>query len=173
MPTARWAAKAKTLKSAPGNKRRGHRPVRGFTLIELLVVVSLIAIASGLMSLALRDPAGTQLENEAARLVALLESARAESRASGIVVRWEPRSDDTSNPGFEFVGVTNISDFPSHWLGTGVSAEIVGARNVVLGPEPLIAPQRIVLRLEDQRLAVGTDGLGPFVVVDTETLTPP
>lgn len=173
VPTARWAAKAKTLKSAPGNKRRGHRPVRGFTLIELLVVVSLIAIASGLMSLALRDPAGTQLENEAARLVALLESARAESRASGIVVRWEPRSDDTSNPGFEFVGVTNISDFPSHWLGTGVSAEIVGARNVVLGPEPLIAPQRIVLRLEDQRLAVGTDGLGPFVVVDTETLTPP
>jgi general secretion pathway protein H len=167
------AAKAKTLKSAPGNKRRGQRSARGFTLIELLVVVSLIAIASGLMSLALRDPAGTQLENEAARLVALLESARAESRASGIVVRWEPRAADASDPGFEFVGVTNIGDFPSHWLGTGVSAEIVGARNVILGPEPLITPQRIVLRLEDQRLAVGTDGLGPFAVVDTESATPP
>jgi general secretion pathway protein H len=167
------AAKAKTLTSAPGNKRRGRRPVGGFTLIELLVVVSLIAIASGLMSLALRDPAGTQLENEAARLVALLESARAESRASGIVVRWEPHSAEVGSPGFEFVGVTNISDFPNHWLGSGVSAEIVGARSVVLGPEPLITPQRIVLRLEDQRLAVGTDGLGPFAVVDNENPTPP
>ena len=173
MPTARLAAKAKTLKSAPGNKHRSRRAVRGFTLIELLVVVSLIAIASGLMSLALRDPAGTQLENEAARLVALLESARAESRASGIVVRWEPRSADTAEPGFEFVGLTNAKDFPNHWLGSGVSAEIVGARSVMLGPEPLITAQRIVLRLEDQRLAVGTDGLGPFVVVDTENPAPP
>jgi general secretion pathway protein H len=170
---ARLAAKARTLKSAPGSSGLHQRRVRGFTLIELLVVVSLIAIASGLMSLALRDPAGTQLENEAARLVALLESARAESRASGMAVRWEPHSAEATEPGFEFIGVTNISDFPSHWLGSGVSAEIVGARAVVLGPEPLITPQRIVLRLEDQRLAVATDGLGPFAVVDTESATPP
>jgi general secretion pathway protein H len=142
-----------------------------------MVVITLIAIASGLMSLALRDPAGTQLENEAARLVALLESARAESRASGIAVRWETRAVETNTnadaPGFEFVGVTNISDFPSHWLGSGVSADIVGARAVNLGPEPLIAPQRIVLRLEDQRLAIATDGLGPFVVVDSDSAPPP
>lgn len=170
---ARLAAKAKTLKSAPGSNSPHHRRVRGFTLIELLVVVSLIAIASGLMSLALRDPAGTQLENEAARLVALLESARAESRASGMAVRWEPHAAETTEPGFEFIGVTNISDFPGHWLSSGVSAEIVGARTVVLGPEPLITPQRIVLHLENQRLAVATDGLGPFAVVDTEDTTPP
>ena len=169
MPTARLAAKAKTLKSAPGSDRR----VRGFTLIELLVVITLIAIASGLMSLALRDPAGTQLENEAARLVALLESARAESRASGMTVRWEPRTADTDAEGFLFVGLTNTSDFPSHWLGSGVSAEIVGAKAVVLGPEPLIPPQRIVLRLEDQRLAIATDGLGPFAVADNEPSPPP
>ena len=53
---------------------------RGFTLIELMIVVALIAIAAGVVSLALRDPASTRLETEAARLSALLESARAESR---------------------------------------------------------------------------------------------
>jgi general secretion pathway protein H len=50
---------------------------RGFTLVELLVVVALIAIASGLASLALRDPAASQLEQEASRLAALLESGGA------------------------------------------------------------------------------------------------
>ncbi|MBC7957183.1 MAG: prepilin-type N-terminal cleavage/methylation domain-containing protein [Cytophagales bacterium] len=177
VPTARLAAKARTLKSGPGNKgeKSGQKAsrVRGFTLIELLVVVALIAIASGLMSLSLRDPAGTQLENEAARLAALLESARAESRTSGMVVRWEPHSPESTTPGFTFVGVTNTADFPTHWLGSGVSAEIVGSRAVVLGPEPLIAPQRIVLRLEDQRLALATDGLGPFVVVDGDSAAKP
>jgi general secretion pathway protein H len=169
VPTARSAAKAKTLKSAPGSNHR----VRGFTLIELLVVVTLIAIASGLMSLALRDPASTQLENEAARLVALLESARAESRASGIAVRWEPHTADPNTAGFMFVGLTNAKDFPTHWLGSDVSAEIVGAKAIVLGPEPLIPPQRVILRLEDQRLAIATDGLAPFAVADNEPAPAP
>ena len=35
-------------------------------------------------------PGGDQLEQEAARLAALLESARAEARASGVAARWEP-----------------------------------------------------------------------------------
>ncbi len=139
----------------------------GFTLIELLVVVSLIAIASGLMSLAIRDPSSTQLENEAARLVALLESARAESRSSGIAVRWEPHGEKPESEGFRFIGVTNVNDFPHAWLNPGVSAQITGASALALGPEPMIGPQRVLLRLEDQRLALASDGLGPFVVVDS------
>jgi general secretion pathway protein H len=64
----------------------------GFTMIELLIVVALIAMASGLVTFALRDPAATRLEQEASRLTALLESARAEARASGLRVIWEPVS---------------------------------------------------------------------------------
>ncbi len=139
-----------------------------------MVVITLIAIAAGVMTLALRDPAGTQLENEAARLTALLESARAESRATGVSVRWEPHSPEASVEGFQFVGLSNITPYPTRWLGSGVSAEIVGARAVILGPEPMLPPQRIVLRLEDQRLALATDGLGPFTVVEnTGSGTPP
>jgi len=36
----------------------------------------------------------------------------------------------------------------------------------VLGPEPLIGEQRILLRLDNQRLVLSTDGIGPFAVVD-------
>ena len=35
---------------------------------------------------------------------------------------------------------------------------------VVLGPEAILPPQRIVLRLENQRLELASDGLGPFAV---------
>ena len=62
----------------------------GFTLIELMVVVALIAVASAMISLSLRDPSASQLDKEASRLVALLESARAQARASGLPVRCSP-----------------------------------------------------------------------------------
>lgn len=140
----------------------------GFTLIELLVVITLIAIASSVVTLAMRDPAATRLEQEAARLVALLESARAESRAAGLQARWEPRAAQVDAPGFRFVGLPESSQLPAAWLGEGVSAEVVGARAVVLGPEPMIGAQRIVLRLDAQRLVLATDGLGPFVVIGNE-----
>jgi general secretion pathway protein H len=143
----------------------GRRHSRGFTLIELLMVVVLIAVASSVASLALRDPASTTLEREGARLAALLESARAEARASALRAYWEPT---TTAPGFRFVGLPPSEELPTQWLDGGVTAEVVGARAVTLGPEPLIGAQRIVLRLRDQRLTLATDGLGPFVVA-TET----
>jgi general secretion pathway protein H len=142
-----------------------HRSA-GFTLIELLVVVVLIAIASAVASLALRDPAATRLEQEGARLAALLEAARAEARASGLAVLWVPRGSESDSAGFRFVGLPATTVLPDRWLSAGVNAEIIGARTVVLGPEPLIGAQRIVLRLDEQRLTLATDGLGPFVVAD-------
>ncbi len=159
------------LTLAPGNKtpvavqaRRSNR--RGFTLIELMIVVALIAIASAVVSLALRDPASTRLDQEAARLIALLESARTEARASGLPASWDPRPGQSEGEGFRFVGLPGSSELPNHWLNAGVSAEVIDARMLVLGPEPMIGAQRIVLRLDGQRLSLATDGLGPFVVVD-------
>ena len=139
---------------------------RGFTLIELMIVVALIAIGAGVVSLALRDPASQRLETEAARLSALLESARAESRASGLPVVWVPQG-RSENEQFHFVGLPDADriDPGGRWLDASVSAEVAGAKAVVLGPEPLIGAQRVLLRLGDQRIELATDGLGPFTVV--------
>jgi general secretion pathway protein H len=147
------------------------RPRDGFTLIELMVVVALIAIASAAISLSLRDPTANRLEHEGARLVALLEAARTEARAAGLMASWEPGSGTEGVEGFRFKGLPPSSELPSHWLVAGVSAEVAGARAVVLGPEPLIGAQRIVLKMADKQLALTTDGLGPFVVI-TENVPP-
>ncbi len=166
----------------PRVKRR-HTPARrlrrGFTLIELIVVVAIIALAAAVASLALRDPAASQLEREAVRLSALLESARAQARAMGLTVVWRPIAAHSGNPvsgepptGFRFAGLPRTLPMPDQWLNPAVRAEVQGAPLVLLGPEPLIAAQRIVLRLDEQSLALATDGLGPFVVQDLDATAP-
>jgi general secretion pathway protein H len=160
--------------SAPGSDIGApvlaRRRPSGFTLIELMIVMALIAIAVGVATLALRDPAASQLDHEAARLAALLEGARAESRSSGVAVRFEVISQPGDNH-FRFVGLPSAEATPSRWLSDGVSAEIIGVRVLTLGPEPLIGPQRIVLRLGERNLTLATDGLGPFVPVDAVAAT--
>jgi general secretion pathway protein H len=157
-------AKARTRTSARGSE------ARGFTLIELMVVVAIIAIGAATISLALRDPSATRLEQEAARLSALLDSARAQARASGLSVRWELATPGNSDGAqFRFVGLPPTAQMPTRWLTDEVSAEVIGARAVRLGPEPMIGPQRIVLHLNERRLAVATDGLAPFAVADEAT----
>ena len=141
---------------------------RGFTLIELLVVIALIAITSAGASLALRDSAASALERDAQRLAAVLESARAQSRASGAPVLWRAQSN-----GFALLGLPQPSA-PQTWLSehTRVQAGAV----VVLGPEPLIPPQNITLLSTQQPgLAwhVRTDGLRPFTATrDTPASRP-
>jgi general secretion pathway protein H len=157
--------------SAPGSEARA-RSARGFTLIELIVVVALIAVATAVASLALRDPAADKLEHEAVRLAALLESARASARSSGIAARWTPLSQDPDGAGFRFVGVPGTEPMPTHWLDAATSAQVIGGSAITLGPEPLIGEQRIVLRLADQRLTLATDGIGPFVVADDHDVAP-
>ena len=158
----RWGTHRACSWCAHGSGGRGTR--RGFTLIELLVVLVLIGIAVGVASLALRDPAASRLDRESARLVALLEAGRAEARASGLAVRFElaPAGGPVA---FRFIGLPPRIEPPQRWLTEGVQAQIVGARAVVLGPEPLIGAQRIELQLDDQHLSLATDGLAPFQVV--------
>jgi general secretion pathway protein H len=150
---------------APGAAPRGSRAHEaGFTMIELMIVITLIAVASAVVSLALRDPAATRLDQEGARLVALLEAARAEARADGLRATWQPRSGEEAGLGFRFDGLPRSVNFQTNWLNPGVSAQVQGAPAVLLGPEPMIGAQSITLRLDDKTLTLSTDGLGPFVL---------
>ena len=140
------------------------------------MVAALIAVASAVATLALRDPATSRLEQEAARLTALLESARGEARALGLPVTWRPVSKDAANasdtPGaagdgsadFRFIGLPPSNTLPTRWLDRDVTAEIIGAPALVLGPEPVIGAQRVTLSLDTRRITLATDGLGPFAV---------
>jgi general secretion pathway protein H len=132
---------------------------RGFTLLELLVVVAIMALATAGAGLALRDSGQTQLEREAERLAALLEAGRAQSRASGVAVRWQATAG-----GFRFDGLAS-RQLPTQWLGPATFAH--EPATLVLGPEPLIGRQQVLLaqRSHPERvLRVATDGLRPFTV---------
>lgn len=118
-------------------------------------------MASAAITLALRDGEAARLDEDAERLALLLEGARAEARATGMAARWEPLAEGAA---FRFVGLDSRDPLPSHWLHRGTRAEVVGARAVVLGPEPVIGAQRIVLHRADRQLAIATDGLGPFAI---------
>ena len=164
--------------SAPGSRPsrgtaawRRAPPAAGFTLIELMLVMAIIAIATALVSLSLRDGNQSRLDEEGARLSALLEAARTEARASGITVRWQPAAADASDgANFRFVGLPVGAELPTRWLSRGVSAEIIGARALLLGPEPVLPAQRLVLRLDDRRLVLASDGLAPFGPADDADL---
>ena len=148
---------------------------RGFTLIELLIVIAIVAVSAGLITLALGDGRAAKLEEEGARLTALLEMARAEARVSGATVRWIPKREDNADPDpnvqFRFVGLSQQQALPTRWLDPDTRAQVVGGATVLLGPEAILPPQRIVLRLADQQLELVSDGLGPFAVA-TPAATP-
>ena len=126
-----------------------------------------MAMATAGVSLALRDSSETALEREAQRLAVLFESARAQSRASGVPVYWQATPD-----GFRFEGMPDKA-LPNRWLTEGT--QVLGINRVQLGPEPIIGPQVIALASANQNtdttgsaairvLRVSTDGLRPFVV---------
>ena len=149
-------------------------PRRGFTLVELLLVLLIIALASGLVSLSLRDADAVALDREAQRLAALLEGGRAEARATGVAARFELVAEgDPAGGSFRFIGVGEAAA-PGQWLDAAVQAQVDGpGRALLLGPEPLIGAQRITLRLDGQQRVLATDGLAPFTVAEPAAATTP
>lgn len=162
---------------APGNHASGlarrqakHRSDhQGFTLLELLVVVSIVALATAGVSLSLRDGSASQLEREAQRLTALLDSARSASRTLGVPVYWQP-----GPKGFELNGQFRA------WLAPGTqvirppgngTTEPPDPLRIALGPEPLMSPQRLGLSLNGRTLWLESDGLRPFSVGAEPTTT--
>ncbi|WP_395320297.1 prepilin-type N-terminal cleavage/methylation domain-containing protein [Variovorax sp. UC74_104] len=145
---------------------RCHRRPGGFTLLELIVVIAIIAIATAAVSFAIRDTSAANLDREADRLAALLESARAQSRASGIVVRWRPVEGS-----FRFDGLLPGS-LPDGWAAEGITAQVSLANGTLvpalqLGPDPIIAAQQVMLYSAGppaRALRISTDGVRPFTV---------
>jgi general secretion pathway protein H len=131
----------------------------GFTLIELLVVLAIVAIASAGVVLTLRDNTARDLERDAQRLAAVLASARAQSRMQGTPVWWRPNA-----TGFLIDGLQ-----PAQAAHTWLSPDTQSLSPAfVLGPEPVIDAQTIVLQSRQQaatRIGLSTDGLRPFAVV--------
>jgi general secretion pathway protein H len=132
----------------------------GLTLLELMVVLAVLGMASAAVSLAFRDPQAGQVEEEALRLASLLESARAHSRSTGLPVRWQ-----ASSTGFVFEWVSPAQALPQTWKHGGMQAQVQGGEVLVLGPEPVIAPQSVVVfgrTVPAFRWRVATDGVRPF-----------
>ncbi|WAC73281.1 prepilin-type N-terminal cleavage/methylation domain-containing protein [Roseateles sp. SL47] len=140
---------------------------RGFTLIELLVAITIIAVASATVVVALRNTGGADLEREALHLASVLETARAEARAASLDVTWQP-----DQGRFRFTGLPqDLVDrlkLNRGWLGDEPSVTIRGASDnngrVRLGPEPIIGAQHILLTRGDAHITLGTDGLRPFSI---------
>jgi general secretion pathway protein H len=146
----------------------------GFTLLELLVVLAIIALGTAGVGFAMRDGAQNQLEREAVRLSALLESARARSQMTGVPVRWQATA-----TGFFFSGLQpqpgDESELPKAWLNQDTRASVEATRisqnvpppGLLLGPEPIIEPQSVLLfsaSQPEQRIRLATDGVRPFAV---------
>lgn len=157
-----------------------RRPkLQGFTLLELLVVLAVMALALGAAALALRDPAQVALAQDGQRLATWLESGRATARASGQTVRWRP-----TDKGFELAGGPQIQA-PKRWLDdrTRVLAVSVaglpvapgpaatpaatqaGSWPLVLGPEPILPEQTVLLGLAGHQVRVASDGVAPFALL--------
>ena len=138
---------------------RVPRAAQGVTLLELLVVVTLMALASAGAVFTLRDSPQHRLNLEAQQLVTWLESARAQARTRGLVVRWVPVPNGHRLDGLPADALPALG---LRWRDP--DTRVLGGP-LVLGPEPVLAAQTVVLQHANQpsvQVRIGTDGVRPF-----------
>ncbi len=135
---------------------------QGFTLLELLVVLALVAIGSSLVVLSMRDAAQHQLPQEADRLIAVLEAAKAQARSTSTPLRWQ-----ANEQGFSISPLVGGEPQAMDWLHLGTRAE---PSVWVISAEPVQAPVQLQLRQASrtsgqfQTLTLGSDGVSAFKV---------
>jgi general secretion pathway protein H len=101
-----------------------------------------------------------------------LDSARAQSRASGLAVVWRATPE-----GFKFEGLpqaknastgemVDLVKFPTTWLSSDTHVD--ENSRLALGPEPIIAQQEVVLLNAERSLTLATDGIRPFSIKSSD-----
>lgn len=155
-------------------------------MLELLVVLMIIAIGSAGVTFAFRDTQSSFLEREAQRLSVVLETARVQSRNSGVALAWLPLPQGfVVLPASVLDGARPLqidAASVSPWLSPQLQAQVVlssvgtseprNASRLLLGAEPMIAPATVLLSIGDQQLRIATDGLRPFAVQDGAVVKP-
>jgi len=140
--------------------------------MELLLVIVIAGIALGMVSLSLRPGEARALQDDAARLAALMQLAgdeailrdrsillEADAQGYRFFVRaqdaWQPLNDDRLLRSRHFSQVVQLRLQPD---GTG------GAVRIVFEPQPVGRPFDLRLSAGDASADIHADGLGQYVV---------
>ncbi len=140
----------------------------GLTLLETLLALVILALATATLTWSMRPSGAFELEREAVALSARLQAARALAIATGHSIEWSVTAD-----GYQFEGIP-VSDsgqeqlqdaiLKSHYRWTYSGVQVDARLPLVIPAEPLMAPVSIMLRLDDARVEILSDGWRPFEV---------
>ncbi len=144
-------------------------PALCLSLLELLVVLAIVHLILALVSPSLRPSTDRLLWRDATRLQAQLEAARVQARAQGVWLSWAPTAEGYGWQVYPTPALASGDRAPDK-LQTWSSPHIRvrSPAPVLLGPEPILNPTRIVLEWvhesERGQLEIVTDGLAAFEV---------